>query len=382
MRSNQLSFVLFLIVWGQTKSFQMDTNTKCTSRRAFVVASSFAGSSLLPGDTTAKALEAPVTSGSPLMPGGAASYRPVVDGEWSNFPELRTKLGKSRVRATELSPLQQPPFAGLELYYAPFLFGSWNATATLKRKIYPYGTAFVPSNSLIEGSPRNLEEQVGNSCSYEVHYFSTLANTLANQITVNLGTGVPESKIIQDRAFNAISISKAYQQLAPVQDVDWDYRDNPTKLTLNFGTGVVAQDMRPLGPRRTEIYLTARAAEAGMQDNGEAETVYCTAERSRSVTLAPGAAIVSDTETITEFTKVTNNQVHAVSRIVVYLTPNPNSREGVLWQQVGGHAVAFFDYDIDMQRILTDFTVGGDDSSLRNEKRACVTTPKDIIQCE
>ena len=36
------------------------------------------------------------------------------------------------------------------------------------------------------------------------------------------------------------------------------------------------------------------------------------------------------------------------------MTPNPNSREGLLWQSVGGKAVAFFDYDIDLRRKLLD----------------------------
>ena len=49
----------------------------------------------------------------------------------------------------------------------------------------------------------------------------------------------------------------------------------------------------------------------------------------------------------------------------------------VLWQQTGGKAVAFFDYEMDMRRIMEDVT-------LRDgvvESRACVTTPKDAIQC-
>ena len=307
-----------------------------------------------------------------VVPGGVAPYRPQGIGSWKDIPSLTTKLGNSRILASELSPLQQAFLGEKELYYPQFLFGAWNVTAELKRKIYPYGVDYLPSKSLLEGSPRNREELVGNVCNYEVHYFPTLANTLANQAVVNLGTGVPDSKIIQDRAYNAKSISKAYDQLVPVQDVTWDYRNNPEKVVLDFGAAPLAADMRPLGSRRAEIFLNARATEVGPDDRH-----YATAERSRSVTVAVRDVVVADTETITEFEKVSDDQVRAVSRIAVYLSPNPNSREGVLWQQTGGKAVAFFDYDLNMNRIKEDITLS--DGSI--ESHACVTTPKDVVQC-
>ena len=150
------------------------------------------------------------------------------------------------------------------------------------------GPDFLPSNSLLEGSPRNRQEQVGETTTYEVHYFSTLANTLANQATVNLGLGVPETKIIQDRAYNSKSLSSAYKQLTPVQDVQWDYRADPTKLVLDFGSGLLTDDMMPLGPRRGEVFITARTSE----DGGD---FYCAAERYRAVTLVTRDAVVADT---------------------------------------------------------------------------------------
>lgn len=339
-------------------------------RRMLSVASGFVTSSKVFQNQAAHAAGTP---GSVLVPGGVAPYRPQGVGSFNDIQDLiTTKLGKSRILASELSPLQQPFLGDTELYYPPFLFGAWNVKAELKRKIYPYGIDFLPSSSLLEGSPRNREELVGNVCGYEVHYFSTLANTLANQVVVNLGTGVPESKIIQDRAYNALSISKAYQQLAPVQEVSWDYRNSPEKVVLDFGPGPLADDMRPLGPRRAEIYLNARATEAS--DDGRR---YATAERSRSVTVAVRDVVVADTETITEFEKVSEDHVRAISRIAVYLSPNPNSREGVLWQQTGGKAIAFFDYQLEMDRIKENFTL----SDGTKQSRACVLTPKDVMQC-
>jgi hypothetical protein len=47
--------------------------------------------------------------------------------------------------------------------------------------------------------------------------------------------GIPKSKIIADRAFNAIiSLPKAYKQLAPVQEVTWDPRQDPTRLSFSL----------------------------------------------------------------------------------------------------------------------------------------------------
>lgn len=308
----------------------------------------------------------------PLVP-GLSSPRLVSIGEsaWSP-PPLASELGNTRILAKELNPTQQMPFGDRELYYAPFLFGAWNVTATLKRKVYPYGTSFLPSKSLIEGSPRNRMEQVGDSTCYELHYFSTLANDFQNKLTVNLGLGVPKSKIIADRAFDAISISMAYKHFTPVQEVDWNPSKDPTHLSISFGAAPLAEDMRPLGKRRGEVYIVARQTET------VSDTIFACSERSRSVILATGAVVVSDTEGITEYHKNDDNHITATSRIAVYLTPNPNSREGVLWQQVGGKAVAFFDYDIQMERILESFTL---ENGAKVEK-ACVKTPKDYMQCE
>ena len=301
-------------------------------------------------------------------------YADVMDG-WSLPSRLSTNLGSSRILATSVTPLQQiNPFASQELYYPGFLFGAWNVTTTLKEKIYPFGKDFSPSRSLIEGSPRNREERVGDSASFQLHFFSTLADTAANQMTVNLGLGVPEPKIIADRAYNAMTMSRGYRQLTPVEEVVWDYRNDPTRLTFLFGAAPVAEDMRPLGKRRCEVYLTARQSETS-----EDGTVFCAAERSRSITLAAGVAVASDQETITEYKQVDEDTVAAISRIAVYLTPNPNSREGVLWQQVGGKAVAFFDYTWTMKRQREEFVLDGDAS--RTVLRPCVRTPKDVIQC-
>ena len=229
------------------------------------------------------------------------------------------------------------------------------------------------SQSLVDGSPRNRNEKVGDSTAFNLHYFSTLADTPANQVTVNLGLGVPQTKIIADRAYNIMSTSRAYNQVTPVEEVVWDYRKEPTRLTIRFATNPLSPDMRPLGQRRGEVYLSARQSE--LSEDG---SVFAAVERSRAVTLGPGSVVTADQESTTEFQKIDDDTIQAVSRIAVFLTPNPNSREGVLWQQVGGKAVGLYDYEWTMKRNRESFTTGDGGSVLR----PCVQTPKDVIQCE
>ena len=71
------------------------------------------------------------------------------------------------------------------------------------------------------------------------------------------------------------------------------------------------------------------------------------------------------------------DSIHAISRIAVYLTPNPNSREGVLWQQVGGRAVAFYDYELEMKRFKEEVTL----SDGSDVMKSCVLTPQNVKQC-
>lgn len=375
----RLRTILLLYSCQAIAALSIPTEQSAASDRRSFVVSGFLGPLIASAANPENAVADAPSILYPSVSGGASLIRPPYEiGSWKADHPLTTKLAQERIQETQVSPLNQIvlPFSEQEVYYPSFLFGPWNLAATLKSKKYPFGRDVVQSNSLVEGSPRNREEQVGDSTSYEVHYFSTLANTASNQVTVYLGLGVPQSKIIADRAFNAISLSKAYKQLAPVQDVEWDYGKDPTKLTLRFGAGAVADDMRPLGQRRGEVFITGRSTEEGF-DSNSGEPTFCAAERIRAVTLAPGNVIVSDSEVVTEFRKLNDDHVTAVSRIAVYLTPNPNSREGVLWQQVQGKAVALFDYEWDMTRLRESFTMA-DGATM---ERPCVRTPKDVVQC-
>jgi hypothetical protein len=296
--------------------------------------------------------------GGGILPKSATIQR--ADG-WEP-PTLFTQLGISRIggddentsslsSSSSLSPLQQSisPFAAQDIYYPSYFAGEWKVQSKLVSKIFPFGTDFVPSRSLIEGSPRNRQEQVGGeSTSYPVRYFSSIYDNNDNKNKNN--------KIISDRKFNMVSISRAYQQLSPVisDSIEWNYKKDPTHL--KFQTESVSTDMRPLGQRRGEIYITARRTEevqkeSDNDDNNNIGDVFAAAERSRTITIGTGNVSANDQEVITEYRQINNNLINAISRVALYLTPNPNSREGVLWQQINGKAVAFYDYELIMERV-------------------------------
>ena len=314
-----------------------------SSRRSFGIVSAASLSSLLigAGGSSYSARADPYNALIPTGSGGILQQRATIqkaDG-WSNGNngDLVTQLGISRIGTSadessrSIGPLQQSlsPFASQEVYYPSSFAGEWTVRATLQQKVFPFGPDFVPSRSLVEGSPRNRQEQIGDSTSYVSRFIASGDKTA--------------EKTIADRAFNLVSMSRSYQQLSPViaDSIQWDYKRDPTRLS--FQTEPITADMRPIGPRKAEVYLTARKTE-------EAREAFASAERSRTVTVGTGSVSANDQEVITEFRTVDEDTIRAVSRVAIFLTPNPNSREGVLWQQVNGKAVAFYDYELVMER--------------------------------
>lgn len=342
-------FILTLLLVRATHALSLNINTQL-ERRNFIQTSTAAtiASTLLGANQPAYA--DPMNALIPVGSGALRQQPYVVQSESWKEPVLTTKLGMSRIGSNSLSPIQQKPFAAQDVFYPSFFVGSWEIESTLVQKLYPFGPDFAPSKSLIEGSPRNRNEQVGSMTKYQAKFFSM---TAADGSKVDLSLGIDKTKTIADRRFNSISMSRAYQQLTPIEEVGWDYNADPTRLSLRFSVGPLTDDMRPLGQRRGEVYLIARQTEVA--ENGS----FCAAERSRSVIVGPGTVTAMDQESITEFQPQSDGSVHAISRVAVYLTPNPNSREGVLWQQVNGKAVAFFDYTWKMKPILETAEAGG-----------------------
>jgi hypothetical protein len=337
-------------------------------RNALTVAGGVGGLSLLDIGGRPCSSSAAVAAEPNFIPGVSKPQKMYTIGSWSP-PELNTSLAKSRIGATkDLSPLAPTTTLTPELFYPSYFEGTWTVTSTLKRKSYPFGINYVPSNSLVEGSPRYRFENVDDSTSYQVRYIPLPLQESVSSVSSSdseKASSKDNIHIISDRVYNAMTISRAYQQFTPVKEAVWDPNRDPTRLTFSYGAGLMTEDLRPLGERRTEVYLTARKSESiDIDSNGNSKNsdvsvrlpVFGSSERSRSVTLSPGNVLVSDIETITELSVMDDNdncdRMQGISRIAVFLTPNPNNREGVMWQQVGGKAVAYFDYEIQMNRLV------------------------------
>ena len=76
-------------------------------------------------------------------------------------------------------------------------------------------------------------------------------------------------------------------------------------------------------------------------------TVYLAAQREKSS--------ITDAETICSFTRGGGGGggevVMARQRVLRFLTPNPNSAEGVMWSEAGGRAVASLEYELRLERL-------------------------------
>ena len=109
-------------------------------------------------------------------------------------------------------------------------------------------------------------------------------------------------------------------------------------------------------PSRAEVYINWRRKSTPHADTA----VFAFAEATRTVFLAQGREqpSITDAETICTFEREGSgggsgdrNIVAARQRVLRYLTPNPNTAEGVLWSETGGRAVASLEYELRLVRL-------------------------------
>lgn len=132
--------------------------------------------------------------------------------------------------------------------------------------------------------------------------------------------------------------------------------------TIHPAPQQVGRDMQPLPKRRQQLFLNNL-----QYDCPDPSRLYVSSEFIRTVTLSQSrnGVTVSDTETLTLYElQPDGRSVKGRQRVGVYLTPNPNNKEGTLFFETGGRAVALFDYSFTMVK-------SGD----------CVVTPKGVEQC-
>jgi hypothetical protein len=300
---------------------------------------------------------------------------------------LSTQLGRSRIGTMDASFLRQPLHLHKNViegffqsnkepvYYPKFLFGAWNVTATLRRIGVVSdldGITLHDELSVVE-----LDRRIDDSYQFEVQFFSTLANNWENQLAVNLGTGIPESKIIANRQYNLPSelllVGFKPTPLTLTADfpnnINWDYRSGtaPTRLTWDDPFVSRRQYLREVLTYDSETTTTNQKCFA-VSERHRIRTFEFNSIVQRT-TIPLQMVSERETETITEYHQVSDDYVRAVSRNVV---PCATGSTIVL------------DYDVSMRRIDTPFTnaILDDANSTRTiTNRPCVETPKGIVQC-
>ena len=83
---------------------------------------------------------------------------------------------------------------------------------------------------------------------------------------------------------------------------------------------------------------------------------FAFSEATRTVFLAQRReqSSITDAETICSFARGGGgggDVIIARQRVLRFLTPNPNSAEGVMWSEAGGRAVASLEYELRLERV-------------------------------
>lgn len=213
---------------------------------------------------------------SATMPGAGGASR-------SRYAEL---LQRATTSGSLWAPGPRAPWESKQVYYPRWMFGQWAATATFTALATPLGPQFAPQGILAAAQADASAGGIGSVVTYDLRFFSTLPDTLGNQLRMNLGFGLPEDAIIQDRAFNTRAVSNAYLGWQAVEYVEYDPREAPDRETVVFAR--LTPSMRPLPPKRTELYIQrAQAAEATADEAAAAggSAAFLTSEMCRQVVL-------------------------------------------------------------------------------------------------
>uniref|UniRef100_A0A7S0E9Z8 DUF6816 domain-containing protein n=1 Tax=Hanusia phi TaxID=3032 RepID=A0A7S0E9Z8_9CRYP len=137
--------------------------------------------------------------------------------------------GKERICPASTGWKKLPSY-DQQLYLAPWMFGEWRCVEELTGR----SGGEEELQELSAACPwLPLRGRVGSRWEYDVRFYSTLADSLENNLRVNLGLGVPRAEIIEDRAFNILRVSSALTQQAGchVKEVHYDSR-SPTRAQL------------------------------------------------------------------------------------------------------------------------------------------------------
>jgi len=243
------------------------------------------------------------------------------------------------------------------ILYPKWMFGEWRVTSRLRDFRTPLGADKVDAG-LVQAAQQDLEQ--GEPLYYSMRFFSTLPDTLGNQIKFNLGIMLNDA-IADDRAFNTASLTNATAGWEAVTSVSYDPTNAPDRETVEFAR--LSPDMQPLPPQRAELYINNTRSESLDPSS------FVTSQLYRQVMLGVRAVDTTDYEVMTVYEAFGGGLIRARQRTALYLQPYDPS-----YFKAFGRAVAIYDHDLEMQRVPAPPDAGGAD--------ACVKTPKeDYVQC-
>lgn len=252
-------------------------------------------------------------------------------------------------------PLTQRLFGKEQVYYPKWLFGEWEATAM------PKGDGLL--NASTEAFSRTLAihslQRAIHTASerqetrYNLRFYSTLPDTLVNQINMNIGR-LPEDTVVADRNFNLTSTANAAAGYDLVTQSEYDPYASPDVQLLTI---------QPRNSNCQDVKLNlTRLQGSSLEDSPD---TFCSAE---SYTQECNGVLTSY-EMLTKFSRASASIVDVRLREVYFnLSGSSNLMSGG-----GGSVAAVFEYDITLRRLPPPEDAIG--------AAACVKTPKDFVQC-
>lgn len=212
------------------------------------------------------------------------------------------------------------------LVFPPWLEGEWRITSDILGVAAPLGRKFLPPDlARVRLGSISPEDGVA-PLQYDVRFFRRAS----------------DQAVVSDRERNLRAVQDASAGYARVASVVFD-----GSATLSVKYSPFGKNGTFPGESRAEVYIQRRRQST---PTASAER-FAFAEATRTVLLAQGRSVtISDAETINEFTRLDPDHIVARQRVLRFLTPNPNSAEGVLWQEARGRAVALLDYELRLER--------------------------------
>lgn len=211
------------------------------------------------------------------------------------------------------------------LVFPEWLEGQWSITSYIRGVAAPLGRKYLPADLARVRLGVVTSEDGVPPLRYDVRFIRRGDNA-----------------IVSDRENNLRAVQDASAGYARVESVVFDGSSSLKVRYSPFGPNGTFP-----GESRAEVYIQRR------RQSSAADAVrFAFAEATRTVLLAQGRSVtVSDAETINSFERSDDGRsVIARQRVLRFLTPNPNSQEGVLWQEARGRAVALLDYDLNLER--------------------------------